>query len=273
MGPVDAGTWADLRPAFTGQISEIAAQGGISLVWHSANWIAELQRDGRSCYLIGYTFPLNNAASAHIAHDKAATCTLLTASGVPAVPHHLLRVPPGASLETAVAMAAATAGLPLVAKPHQESGGIDVCRARSAAELRQVIASLTRRYRAITLSPWLAIDEEYRVVILDKQEYITFRKVRAPGADAGWRHNLRCGAVPELITDGGVRRSLTALAVTAMDTLGLRFAAVDIVLSAGELLVLEVNSAVSLEHFSRHGDSHAQLAARLYREAVERCLS
>jgi glutathione synthase/RimK-type ligase-like ATP-grasp enzyme len=86
-----------------------------------------------------------------------------------------------------------------------------------------------------------------------------------------WRHNLRLGARPELVDHAEAESRLIPLAQQAMVALGLRFAAVDIVTVAGGMSVLEVNSAVTLEHFSHHSPEYNALAAGVYCEAIRRC--
>jgi len=218
---------------------------------------------------------LNSATSAQIASDKAAAYAVLANNGLPAVPHHIFRF-----LE--LDLPEWTAGvlrfeqLPIVIKPHVESGGIDVHRAASLEELTDVLTAMARRYRAIAVSPYVEIEEEYRVVVLDDQVEFCYRKVRRPGTStmqgrSEWRHNLRLGATPELIDHEGAQVRLASLARAAMAGIGLRFAAVDIVAVDHKLMVLEVNSAVTLEHFSRHSSTYAALAANVYRHALGRC--
>uniref|UniRef100_UPI00053B2C5E hypothetical protein n=1 Tax=Kitasatospora sp. MBT63 TaxID=1444768 RepID=UPI00053B2C5E len=82
---------AGRRPYFTAQLTRAAALAGADLTWHSRGWVAELRRGGRHTHVVGYEFPLNDAAAAAVAADKVATCAVLAAAGVPAVGHRLLR--------------------------------------------------------------------------------------------------------------------------------------------------------------------------------------
>ncbi|GAB3884774.1 hypothetical protein GCM10029964_046320 [Kibdelosporangium lantanae] len=86
-------TTATRRRAFVDQISLACAEVGATITWHSDDWVAEITYPPRRVLVIGQVFPLNNAASSHVASDKVAAYQLLAAAGVPAVPHHLLRYP------------------------------------------------------------------------------------------------------------------------------------------------------------------------------------
>src|SRR5262249_31398986 len=154
-----------------------------------------------------------------------------------------------------------------------ESGGIDVHRVTTQDELARILADMARRYRAITASPYVEIECEYRAVILDRAMKLLYRKIRpyrdedsaGPGE---WRHNLRLGAVPEMIHGPGEAPDVLRLAHASMAALGLRFASVDVVRTIEGSMVLEVNSAVTLEHYSRHLPEHAIVAADVYRDAL-----
>lgn len=217
--------------------------------------------------VIGYSFPLNDAAAAQIANDKAATYVVLADCGIPAIMHRVLHLA-AQPCEELTREVLDLVPLPVVAKPLTESAGIDVLRARDEAELREAIQILARRYRVIAVSPYVEITREYRVVVLDQEVYIRYEKCR----QGDWRHNLHVGAMSRLVEEPDVVASLSVLANRVMHAMNLRFAAVDIVEVCGRLTVLEVNNTVTLERFSAQGRTHADLAQNVYRDAVAACL-
>ncbi|MEV0676162.1 ATP-grasp domain-containing protein [Actinosynnema sp. NPDC050436] len=255
------------RRHFVAHIDRAGAAAGAEVRWHCDRWVAELVAGDRRALVIGHVFPLDNAASAQVATDKVATCALLDAGGVPTVPHRLLdfgtRADPLAAVHE-------LAGLPAVLKPHRESGGVDVQQVTDEPGARAALAHLRARYRAIAVSPLLPVQDEYRVVVLDGEVLLVYRKEVAPGE---WRHNLRFGARPVLDVDPAAQAATTAQALRAMSALGLRFASVDVVVVDGGPRVLEVNSGVALEHFSRASERHRALAADVYGAAVRACLA
>ncbi|MBM7810264.1 ATP-grasp domain-containing protein [Saccharothrix algeriensis] len=258
---------------FVALVEQAAAASGAKVRRHSDHWLAEVVGDDRRVLVIGQVFPLNNAASAQVATDnqvatdKVATCRLLGDAGVPAVPHHLLRF---ADLADPVALARSLVGLPAVLKLHRESSGVDVLRARTAEDAARVLGHLAARSRAIAVSPFLVIDDEYRVVVLDGEVLLVYRKVIAPGE---WRHSLKFGARPDPAVPPATRAALVPMVRDAMRALELRFASVDIALVGGAPMVLEINSGVTLEHFSQAGPQHQALAADVYRAAIHASLT
>jgi ribosomal protein S6--L-glutamate ligase len=254
-----------------------AARSGVALRWHSEHWIAELEAYGRSRHVVGYNFPLNDAASALLATDKVATSTLLSDNGVPHVPHRLLRWRPHES----VSDMAAGLPVPVVLKPLSSSGGRDVCRARTPDRLLSALHALTARYSALAVSPWMPIRHEYRVVVLNGRTELVFEK-RCTGARLGaapddwddgveWRHNLKLGASAVVMDAPDMCGPLGGLARRAMACLGLVFGSVDIVEVDGELAVIEVNSGVCLERFSRQDTVCHAAAQRVYETGVRAC--
>ncbi|MBM7771991.1 ribosomal protein S6--L-glutamate ligase [Actinokineospora baliensis] len=246
---------------FVRHVERAVAELGAGITWHSGHWIGEISRGAARGLIIGYSFPLNNVASAKAADDKVATTVLLAAAKVPCVEHRLVR--PG---WTGSAPVNWDRELPVVVKPNVESGGRGVLLAATRSELDSAIRELSGRYRAIAWSPFLTVADEYRTVFLDGELLLAFRKVRTGATE--WRHNLHLGATPEVCVDPAVLDRLTQVGGDAMTALGLRFATVDVVVVDGEHLVMEVNSGVSLERFSRHSREYAALAGDVYAKAV-----
>lgn len=132
------------RRDFVAHMERAAALSGAELRWYSGQWVAELHHGGRRRLVVGYRFPLNDAASALLATDKVAASVLLTSDGVPDVPHHLLRPRP----DRPAAEAAAGVPLPLVIKPLSASGGSGVCLERFSRQSQECHAAAERVYAA-----------------------------------------------------------------------------------------------------------------------------
>ncbi len=80
-----------------------------------------------------------------------------------------------------------------------------------------------------------------------------------------WKHNLAAGAMPVLELPDEVRDTLARLARRAVEVLGLRVAAVDIVQTQeGEWKVLEVNSGIMMEYFVRRHPNGEAIARQVY---------
>jgi glutathione synthase/RimK-type ligase-like ATP-grasp enzyme len=165
-------------------LREIAAEGGYSLASFSHNWILRLEKEGRSQHIFGYNFEINSATARMMAADKAATADLLSNAKVPNVEHKLFLHP---KLATYVSSAgnwdamqayAQKKGFPLVIKPNEGTGGEDIYKVDNPLELEQSVLALFESQRAISLSPFINIEQEYRVIVLDMENLLIYAKKR-----------------------------------------------------------------------------------------------
>ncbi|MEU7789709.1 hypothetical protein [Amycolatopsis sp. NPDC049159] len=262
------------RGNFVRQVDRAVAEIGGQTIWHSTEWVLEMRFKTNRKFVIGYTFPLNDAASAMLAEDKVATACVLAESGVPCVPHVLIRPGPEGLERVFTRYEPGQEVEDSVLKPNDGCGGHDVYRVRTADELEAALGTLSGKYRALALSPYIAIQDEYRTVFLDGELLLAYSKERASdhtGNGSGtleWRHNLGLGAAPRLCTGKPELDRLTDLGSRAMNALGLRFATVDIVTDGERDLVLEINGGVALERFSADNAAYFALAGDVYQQAV-----
>lgn len=259
------------RQIFVRAINTVCRSLGITVEWLSDFWVARLEKDGRVKHICAYTLPLNDVTPAFIMRDKVATFMVLTQAGIVAVPHLLVRMPSEHSF-IGIDRALGLASLPLVIKPCTgESGGLDVVKCNSRAEVERTLSELAPRYRVLAVCPFEDIASEYRVVVLDGVVLLIFEKVRST-QDVGnteWRHNLSLGAKPLIQTNPQLCQQLNRMAQAAMQTVGARFAAVDIIRDVtGTFKVLEMNGGVTLSHFSAHSPEYEQIANSIYEQAM-----
>ncbi len=270
--------------SFVGMLREICAEEKIQLISFSGNWAHRLTKDGRTGYIVGYRFGLNSASVQEICRDKALTYLLLSDSGVPAVEHRFLELPNSLPEEGMAEYLEQCRSLlerdrQLVLKDNYGTGGNRVYLIRSMAEAEETLAKIREFSYAAALSPFVRIDDEYRVVMLDGEPRLFIRKERAYRVEHGeivyeeWRHNLGQGARGVVETDEMLKKRLGALAEKALLAVPARFASVDIVRTGEELSVLEINGGVMLEHFSSQDPQCRALAMKVYREAVLKMLA
>lgn len=177
-------TYANRERVLVSLLSEIAAEQGILLTSFSQDWIIRLEKGTTARHVFGYNFELNSATAQLLASDKSAISDLLLYKGIPRVEHCLFLHPKLAGYVSSrgnwpeMLTFAKLHGYPLVCKPNTGTGGEDVTRVDTAAELEQTVASLFNVHRAICLSPFLDIDQEYRALMLDEQCELLYAKRR-----------------------------------------------------------------------------------------------
>jgi len=263
---------------------EICQEEDIEIRSFSDFWGHKLYRKGLSCFIVGYQFPLNLASSKEIAQDKVLTYQMLEASHIPAVPHYFIPSSPYMDPDAIPAPEFPAELLKrdgvMVLKDNYGTGGVEVFRVYSLAEYEDTLSRIHVRSRAAALCPYVDIQEEYRVVMLDHEPQLIFRKERQKVLNengeevlANWRHNLGQGAVPVVVEEENLRQQLAALAQKVTETLHLRFCSVDLVSSKEGLQVLEVNGGVMMENFAGTNPAYYKMAKEIYRKAILKVLT
>lgn len=167
-------------------LREIGKEEGIQVTGYSHDWIIEIERAGRRGFVFGYDFSLNSGTAVKIAKDKVATHLLLEQHSVPSVEHVLISSPRILKNYTAsdsgnwqtILSYAKKYNNQLVCKPLNGTMGAHVFFTRTQTDIEEAIHALIAKYRDATISPWLDIEDEYRVVILDGVPMLVFRKER-----------------------------------------------------------------------------------------------
>lgn len=181
---------------FLETIKKYCLARGIAADLRSGGWLVIMQQDGQRRLAIGYDIGLNGAVAHQVANDKAACAEVLAAAGVDVIPHtlflgarHSPHIPGSGSIEAMQRLLDAhPAGL--VVKPNEGTSGELVCRVTSRAQLETAVRRILTDYRSLAISPYVAIDDEVRVVLLDTRALIVYSKTR-PSVTGDGIHSLR----------------------------------------------------------------------------------
>ncbi|WJR78015.1 RimK-like protein [Bradyrhizobium sp. NP1] len=253
---------------FVEAVRRYCARHAITVELRSGGWLIVMHKGGRRHFALGYDIGLNSAIAHRIASDKAATADILALAGIPAVAHTLFSNPARAGLAPQAAAQAAMRDLlrqheqGLVIKPNTGSSGQLVFRARDATGLARATEAIFTASLDVAIAPFVTIEEEVRVVLLDGQPLVVYSKQR--GAD--WHHNLGAGATALLLDRGEMREACAAIAARATSAIGIRFASVDVIRVEGRWLVLEINSGVMMEALGRQ---HRKVVEEAYAAALD----
>lgn len=249
-----------------GMVAAACELRSITFQAYSDDWVLRLNQNGRTKWIFGYKFDLNSAASASIAQDKVATYQSLEAAGITAVPHYLART---LSSQIPADIHEALGTNPVVSKPLSGTGGRDV-QLHKTYELAAAAVKQMRDW-SWTFSPYINLVAEFRVVILDGEIVLSYKKTQ-PFTRGGLRYfNLGLGATAEHIITDDLTPPVRELALQATSALCLRLAAVDIVLTADNTyMVIEVNDGICMEHYALQGDDYKLRTANMYDVLVER---
>jgi glutathione synthase/RimK-type ligase-like ATP-grasp enzyme len=190
-------------------VTRYCAERAIALDVRADGWLLVLGHLPRRHLVLGYDFGLNGAVAHRVACDKAAASELLALSGVACVPHAYFMAPilSGAAEPPWAAMLEMLQIRPdgLVVKPNEGTSGRSVTHVTNRVALEDAVNAIFATNVNVALSPFLMIDDEIRVVLLDGAPLIVYRKQR-PTLTGDGMHSLR-----ELITSAAAPKQQTAL--------------------------------------------------------------
>lgn len=162
-------------------IQEICEEQGIHCERFSYDWIFRLTKQGHVAHIYGYQFGNNSAATQLICTDKAATSDLLAAQNIPVVKHHFFISPAdmdyiGVQGNWQRLLELLAEHKKIVCKPNGGTGGIDVFMVSNQRELEQAVTRIFQHSKTMAVSPWVQIEAEYRVILLNQQVQLVFAK-------------------------------------------------------------------------------------------------
>lgn len=167
-------------------LADAAPLLGVQHQSHSADWVQVITTSHARFFIMGYKWPLNNAGSSILADDKYATAWVLQQANVPCIEHQLfLRrdwaadPSPTGPFMTQLHNNAQSLGYPLVVKNNHGQGGEGVYLVEIERHLRHRVVQALAKFRGVAVSPLFDAPYEYRLVVLDHDVLLAFKKTRA----------------------------------------------------------------------------------------------
>jgi glutathione synthase/RimK-type ligase-like ATP-grasp enzyme len=181
---------------FLETIKKYCLARGIAVEIRSGGWLVIMQKGAQRRLAIGYDIGLNSAVAHQVAGDKAACAEVLALAGVPVVPHRLFL---GAKLSAHIPGSGSPEAMlrlldlhphGLVVKPNEGTSGELVFRVTTKTQLETAVARILAAHPSLAISPYVAIEDEVRVVLLDDRALIVYSKMR-PSVVGDGTHSLR----------------------------------------------------------------------------------
>ena len=282
-------------------IEEICKELNIKYTYLSNKWIIKLDKLNKTKYIIGEKFDLNKYISAISIDDKNALYEILNNISIPSCIHNIIFNNISKKELTNIFI---KYNNDVVIKPNIGCSGIDVYRIKDKEELIKKTNQLLKKYTSISICPYYNIKYEYRVIVLDNEVKLVFRKENAKIVGDGkssikellikfnkyyfenkdlpetilkkdekytydWRFNLSKGSIASISIDDKLKDKLSKIAVDVTNELNIRFASVDIIeLNNNELLILEANNCVTLNKCINFIPNGYNIAKDIYKEAM-----
>ena len=286
-------------------IENICLEEGIKYTLVSKGWITILEKDGVTRFLAGYKSGLNDHAVGMVCDDKYALYDVLKHFGINIAEHYILF---SNYDKDEVGEYAKKYNYRLVVKINEGTCGNDMYQVFSEDELFLRIDELLKKAYSISILPFYDIKNEYRSIIfnnnvevfygkrrpivigdgektvyellldfnprffskIDKNSNLDMILDRGEVFEYGWQHNLSKGAIPFYVDDKELEGKVKTMALQVAGILNLSFASVDIIeLESGELMVLEANSGVMMENYTKLMADGVEVTENLYRKVIK----
>jgi glutathione synthase/RimK-type ligase-like ATP-grasp enzyme len=180
---------------FVDAVTKYCLARNITVEVRSEGWLIVMRRGERRHLAFAYDVGLNSAAAHQIANDKAATAEVLQCFGVPCIPHTLFLGPklaayaPASGSWEAMLRLLAEAPKGLVIKPNEGTSGDGVFRVTTKRALENAVGRILAAYPSLAISPYVDIEDEVRVVLVDDLPVVVYGKER-PFVIGDGRHSL-----------------------------------------------------------------------------------
>jgi glutathione synthase/RimK-type ligase-like ATP-grasp enzyme len=283
---------------------EICLKKNIILEFFSYKYIAKLTKGDKVRYIIGNSFGNNSSSSAKIATDKCCTYEILKNYDVPVIEHNFIN-----SLNSNLDFTKKY-NYDVVIKPNKGAEGKSVEHLTNLQDIKKMTNKIVRYEKAAAICPFYDIKNEYRTFYLDGQCLLTYDKKRPYVIGDGknnvhkliksqnlkhinikemskeeleyvpikneekrvsWKHNLSFGAKPVIVDDKLKLDKIHKLVESAGKAIDITFASIDIIeLHTGELMVLEINSAVTMTKFVEYEKDGEKFAEEIYGKAIDK---
>lgn len=198
-------------------------------------------------------------------------------------------------------------GRKVILKANSSSEGKDVFCITNKEKLKsKIIEEFSNNKDSVSICPFYNIDFEYRTIILDGEILYCYKKKKPSvigngqnnleelimlakienvyddldlsyipkeneEVEVSWKHNLSQGAKPIIDICESKKSEIYTIAKNAAKAIGIRFASVDIAETAdGELLVMEINSSVCMDKFSKLIENGYQIRKDIFSKAIDK---
>lgn len=291
---------------FNELIDKICHELNINVTHLSDNWLTVLEDGKKICYIDGYKFGLNNHGIGNILDDKGLFYELCMHKKIPIIEHKVILHDYN---KDDVLNYFLLHHRKIVVKGNNGTCGKEVFKIVDEDSLFKVIDTLFLKEFSISLCPYYDIQNEYRVIVLNKEARIIYGKIKPKIIGDGhstikelaialndfyrnneelisnpddvlenkeekelnFQFNLSRGASMFLDIEEKLKKEILSLALSVTSKLDITFASVDIIKTMdNKLLVMEANSGVMMDNYIRFNKEEGyRKAYNLYKDAIK----
>ncbi len=285
---------------FNNLLKIICNELNIKLTIFKDGWLKILEKDNKIHYISGYRFDNNNYAIGEIMNDKGLFHDLLVYKNIPVVKQKIIF---NNYNKKEIIDYFNNHNKEIIVKGNTSNAGKDVYKINDLNNLFVVINKLFQKEYSISLSPFYNIKNEYRVVILNNKVRLVFGKIKPfivgdgiktikdllsknndyyiidnldyvpklnEKIELDFRFNLSKGGKVFTNIPNDLKDKISILALNTAKTLNISFASIDVILTdLNELLILEANTGVTLNNFSKQCNDFKNIVYDIYKDAIK----
>lgn len=293
-------------------IKEICNEKGIKYKFISNGWITVLEKNNKVRTIAGYKFDLNKLATSKVFDDKFATYELLKLYNIPVIEHQLFYSKDNLceyanekNTFNYLEKIAKKYNSDVVIKTNEGTCGREVYHFTSLSELKCFYNNLNKK-SSYSICPFYNIENEYRVVILNNEIRLIYKKtlpiVYGDGKSTikellekynpsyfkdyscsnkdvillkneeykySWKFNLSNGATASFEIDEEVLINIKNVVNKILNNLDIMFCSVDIIKTNDKYYVLEINSGVMMKNLLIENKNLYNQIKLIYSDAVD----
>ncbi len=289
-------------------IKEICDEKDISYKLISNNYLIMLQKDNKTKFIWGHKFDLNNHAIGLVLDDKYATYDMLKNNDIPVIEHSIIykndsKIKYAKNLNTKKYYydLFLKYNKNIVLKINNGSCGNGVYHIKSFNKFIAISNKLFKKHISLSVSPFVKIDCEYRIIVLKKRvmliygkkppvvigdgktslkdlllefnyNYFKNKKVKNYVPKKGefynysFKFNLSKGAIVTEVKDE--KEKLLEIVNDIINKLDINFCSIDIVKTENTFKVLEINSGVMINKYIKLVPNGRNIAKEIYKCAI-----
>jgi glutathione synthase/RimK-type ligase-like ATP-grasp enzyme len=160
-------------------ITNIATKMGLTIDFMCDNWVISLRKNKTTKYIFGYNFGLNSSTSKMICDDKYACSEILSKNNVSCIPYVFFntRYSNRDSLIIDLFNFLDKYSSGVVCKNNTGTGGEYAYLCKTKKSLLLALDKFANRNLNFITNPFLNIENEFRVIILDGKVLLTYKKI------------------------------------------------------------------------------------------------
>lgn len=265
-----------MEKIFNQILIEICNEENIRYKYLSKDWIIMLEKNGITKFISGYKFDLNSHGIGLIVDDKYALYEVLKQKNIPVIEHKIvynktnqLDYAKGCNTYEYVKEYFEKNNKHIVIKPNNGTCGKNVFNITNVNEIDSVLDKIFAKNFSISICPFYTIKNEYRIIMLDGESKLVYKKYRPivigdgnknirqlliefnsqyfkdlkklenieydkvlsnnESYEYNWKFNLSQGAIAKKVLEDNFKDKLTDLAKKVSNEINLRFGSIDII--------------------------------------------